>query len=95
MLAYVAAARLLLSRAPSRSRAERASDRGGGLVKRMSLAFEGDGRITVPLLVTGEIDGEQHYTVCVRNMFEEQRFAQRLFLCSRFSSTDSYSAPKA
>lgn len=47
---------------------------GGGQVKRFSVDFEGLDSLTLPLAATG-VTGElkQHYAVCVRNMFEEER----------------------
>ena len=49
--------------------------RGGGLVKRFSVDFEGRDEIRIPLAVTGIAPGGQHFAVCVRNMFEEERRA--------------------
>ena len=49
--------------------------RGGGLVKRFSVDFEGRDEIRIPLAVTGTAPGGQHFAVCVRNMFEEERRA--------------------
>ncbi len=46
---------------------------GGGKVKRFTLDFAGKDELRVPLVVTSEIDGKQHFAVCVRNMFEEER----------------------
>jgi hypothetical protein len=47
---------------------------GGGQVKRFSVDFEGLNSITVPLAATGVTgDSRQHFAVCVRNMFEEER----------------------
>ena len=48
---------------------------GGGKVKRFTRDFEGKSSVAVPLVVTGEIEGKQHFAVCVRNMFEEERAA--------------------
>ena len=47
---------------------------GGGQVKRFSVDFEGLTELTIPLAATG-VTGEQgqHFAVCVRNMFEEER----------------------
>ena len=47
---------------------------GGGQVKRFSVDFEGLAELTIPLAATG-VTGEngQHFAVCVRNMFEEER----------------------
>jgi hypothetical protein len=46
---------------------------GGGKVKRFTVDFQGKNELRVPLVVTGKIDGKQHFAVCVRNMFEEER----------------------
>jgi hypothetical protein len=52
---------------------------GGGQVKSFSVDFEGKDEIVVPLAATGlSVDhggktGPQHFAVCVRNMFEEER----------------------
>ena len=48
---------------------------GGAKVKRFTRDFEGKDSLTVPLAVTGAIDGKQGFAVCVRNMFEEERAA--------------------
>jgi hypothetical protein len=48
---------------------------GGARVKKFSRDFEGNSEITVPLVVTGRIEGKQRFAVCVRNMFEEERAA--------------------
>lgn len=47
--------------------------KGGGKVKRFTLDFEGQDELRVPLIVTSKIEGKQHFAVCVRNMFEEER----------------------
>jgi hypothetical protein len=47
--------------------------KGGGRVRQFTVDFEGETTVRVPLLVTGAIDGKQHFAVCVRNMFEEER----------------------
>ena len=49
---------------------------GGGRVKRFTRDFEGKSSLSVPLVVTGELSGKQHFAVCVRNMFEEERAGQ-------------------
>ena len=43
-------------------------------MKRFSVDFEGLTELTIPLAATG-VTGEQgqHFAVCVRNMFEEER----------------------
>ena len=47
---------------------------GGGQVKRFSVDFEGLNEVTIPLAATGITrDKAQHFAVCVRNMFEEER----------------------
>jgi hypothetical protein len=46
---------------------------GGGRVKRFTVDFEGKDELRVPLVVTGAIQGREHFAVCVRNMFEEAR----------------------
>lgn len=47
--------------------------RGGARVKRLSLDFAGRTELVVPLVVTGDIRGREHFALCVRNMFEESR----------------------
>ena len=49
--------------------------RGGGLVKRFTVDFVGRDEVHIPLAVTGAAPGGQHFAVCVRNMFEEERRA--------------------
>lgn len=46
---------------------------GGGKLKRFTLDFEGRNEIRIPLFVTSPIEGKQHFAVCVRNMFQEER----------------------
>jgi len=46
---------------------------GGGKVKQFSRDFEGQDSLRIPLVVTSKINGKQHFAVCVRNMFEEER----------------------
>jgi hypothetical protein len=48
---------------------------GGGRVKRFTKDFEGKSELSVPLVVTGAVEGRQQFAVCVRNMFEEERAA--------------------
>ncbi len=48
---------------------------GGGQVRQFTLDFEGENEVRVPLVVCSAIEGEQHFAVCVRNMFEEERIA--------------------
>ena len=47
--------------------------RGGGKVKRLTIDFEGRDELRIPLIVTSKIEAEQHFALCVRNMFEEER----------------------
>ncbi|MEN8218052.1 MAG: hypothetical protein ABFS56_17125 [Pseudomonadota bacterium] len=49
--------------------------RGGSKVKRFTLDFEGQDELRIPLVVTSPIDGEQHFALCVRNIFKEERVA--------------------
>jgi len=52
---------------------------GGGQIKRFSLDLQGQSLVRVPLAATGvTVDAEgqvrpQHYAVCVRNMYDEER----------------------
>jgi len=46
---------------------------GGAKVKRFTLDFAGQNALRIPLLVTSKLPGVQHFAVCVRNMFEEER----------------------
>lgn len=46
---------------------------GGGQVKRMTIDFAGRDALTLPIAVTDRTDGPQHWAVCVRNMFDEDR----------------------
>ena len=47
---------------------------GGAQVKKFSIDFEGRNSVTIPLVATGRTgQGKQHFAVCVRNMFEEER----------------------
>jgi hypothetical protein len=59
---------------------------GGGQVKRFSVDFEGLNEVTIPLAATG-VTGEdsQHFAVCVRNMFEEERIGSPGLLKVRIS----------
>ncbi len=47
----------------------------GGQVQRFTADFEGEQFLEVPVLVTTEIEGEQHWAVALRNMFKEERGA--------------------
>lgn len=44
---------------------------GGGQVKQFAVDFEGKSELKIPLVATGT--GSQHFTLCVRNMFDEER----------------------
>ena len=46
---------------------------GGGQVKMMTIDFEGRDEISIPLAVTSATRGLQHWVICVRNMFDEDR----------------------
>jgi hypothetical protein len=46
---------------------------GGAKVKRFTLDFAGRNELQIPLLVTSKLQGTQHFAICVRNMFEEER----------------------
>jgi hypothetical protein len=52
---------------------------GGGQVKRFAVDFAGQNELTIPLAATSvTLDAQggpspQHFAVCVRNMFEEER----------------------
>jgi len=47
---------------------------GGGQVKRFSVDFEEQSELRVPLAATAPTSrGRQHFAVCLRNMFEEER----------------------
>ena len=48
---------------------------GGGKVKRFSLDFEANDEVRIPVIVTSRVETQQHFAVCVRNMFEEERAA--------------------
>ncbi|KHD06326.1 hypothetical protein PN36_10295 [Candidatus Thiomargarita nelsonii] len=48
-----------------------------GEVKLFSLDFEGEEVLRIPLLVTSQIEGQEHFAVCVRNMFREERASSR------------------
>jgi len=54
--------------------------RGGTKVKLFSLDFEGEDVLRIPLLVISQIDGQEHFAVCVRNMFREERASSRILL---------------
>ena len=47
--------------------------KGGGKVQTFTVDFAGEDHVRIPVLVTGDIAGRQHFAVCVRNMFEEER----------------------
>ncbi len=46
---------------------------GGEKVKRFTLDFAGKNELRIPIVVTSKLKGVQHFAVCVRNMFEEER----------------------
>jgi hypothetical protein len=46
---------------------------GGGKVKRFTMDFQGADELRIPLVVTSSIKGRQHFALCARNMFEEER----------------------
>ena len=45
----------------------------GGKLKPFTMDFEGRAELRIPLIVTSKIESEQHFALCVRNMFEEER----------------------
>ncbi len=47
--------------------------KGGGRVRRFTMDFRGEDELRVPVVVTGELRGKQHFAVCVRNILEEER----------------------
>ncbi len=47
--------------------------KGDKQLKLFSVDFEGSDELRIPLIVTSSFEGEQHFAVCVRNMFEEER----------------------
>ncbi|MCE7872101.1 hypothetical protein DYH09_17210 [bacterium CPR1] len=44
---------------------------GGGQVKELAVDFAGASQVTIPLVATAA--GTQHFTLCVRNMYREDR----------------------
>jgi hypothetical protein len=46
---------------------------GGGKVKRFTMDFAGADELRIPVVVTSDIQDKQHFALCVRNMFEEER----------------------
>lgn len=42
-------------------------------LKRFTVDFEGGDDLRIPVLVTSKIEGKQHFALCVRNMFREER----------------------
>ncbi|KOR33144.1 hypothetical protein TI05_02835 [Achromatium sp. WMS3] len=46
---------------------------GGAKVKQFSLDFAGQDSLQISVLVTSKLQGSQHFAICVRNMFEEER----------------------
>ncbi len=47
--------------------------KGGNKLKLFSLDFEGADELRIPLIVSSSFEGQQHFAICVRNMFEEER----------------------
>ena len=54
--------------------------RGGAKLKLFSLDFKGEEVLRIPLLVTSHIEGQEHFAICVRNMFQEERASSRSLL---------------
>jgi hypothetical protein len=46
---------------------------GGGQLQRFSVDFRGRDRVEVPVVCAADIEGRQHFALCVRNMFREER----------------------
>jgi len=65
---------------------------GDGRVRLFSIPFEGKNEVRIPVVVCSEIRGRQHFALCVRNMFKEERIANPgiLSLADNFIS-DKYS----
>jgi hypothetical protein len=57
---------------------------GGGKVKQFTLDFEGRDEVRIPLVVTSRIEDKQHFAVCVRNMFKEERATSPGLLTTHF-----------
>jgi len=49
--------------------------KGDSKVKCLTLDFEGRDKLRIPLIVTSPIEGQQHFALCVRNLYEEERVA--------------------
>ena len=49
--------------------------KGDGKVKYLTLDFEGRDELRIPLIVTSPIEGKQHFALCIRNRYEEERVA--------------------
>jgi HPt (histidine-containing phosphotransfer) domain-containing protein len=64
---------------------------GGAKVKRFTLDFAGHNQLRIPLLVTSKLQGVQHFAVCVRNMFEEERASSTGLLTVTSEPRDSES----
>ena len=47
--------------------------KGGGRVRQFSVDFAGANKVRIPIVVMTQLSGPQHYSLCVRNMFEEAR----------------------
>lgn len=48
---------------------------GEGNSRRFSVAFEGRNEVRIPVVLSSDIRGRQHFALCVRNMFKEERAA--------------------
>ncbi|MDY6994583.1 MAG: hypothetical protein SVR94_18520, partial [Pseudomonadota bacterium] len=49
--------------------------------KHVSLEFAGRHKLTIPLVVTSTIQGKQHFALCVRNLFTQERITSPGILC--------------
>lgn len=47
--------------------------KGGGRVKRFTVDLEAKDALSIPLVATASLEKPQHFAVCLRNMFEEER----------------------
>ncbi len=63
---------------------------GGAKVQRFTLDFEGRNAIHIPVVVTEKVGKTQHFALCVRNMFSEERASapDKLVFPPRSSLTD-------
>ena len=55
-------------------------DPRGGKIKQFTLDFEGRDELRIPLIVTSKIERQQHFALCVRNMFQEERVTMPVLL---------------